>query len=331
MQRLICLLLLTAAVLVQTAGAQTPSRGTVKREVLDLTKCVAQPGDVPIPLGPGAGVEIVDWTTASTPTNHTGEFVLWFAAPLATATLFTYDAGAVFYSISNVWNPLPAGRDDKRRLQVRPFPAGLPVEAVKITVPAQRDPAAKDTAYRATLPFATVVPVSVVDIAKDATVGAGYDGVSREVKELTDGTVGADRNFTVSKPTPINSPIVSPWILLSWDQTQSVRGLALFSGKEERGLADSVIEGCVSATAPREAKDKRAWQPASVRVSDPGGFRSNQFAVVMHEFLTRGVRIRNTNGMGEISLGEILVFSQAPQTSPGKTNTAPTEPKPAHP
>jgi hypothetical protein len=173
--------------------------------------------------------------------------------------------------------------------------------------------------HRASLPFATLIPARVQDVAPEAVVTSRFGAPGSVVTALTDGVVDATRNFTLAQPSPVAGAEALPWLLLSWNQTQSVRGLAIFSGAEERGFEGVVIEGCVSTNAPRDVTDAASWQRPAVRLTEPGHFRGCRFAVVQHEMFVRGLRLRCTNALlPEISLGEILVLSLAPAGSGGR-------------
>jgi len=71
-------------------------RFSLQTDLLDLTNCVAQPGNVPVPLGPtNANIEIINWTTKPVGSNQPGEFIVRFKRPTSVGTLIQYEGGQV--------------------------------------------------------------------------------------------------------------------------------------------------------------------------------------------------------------------------------------------
>ena len=320
MKRNVLFIILRTGLIAFTHSAGAQSRYSLKPEVLDLTQCIAQPGRVPIPLAAnGLNLEIVNWSAAPTPTSQPGEFLLKFARPMSLGSLMAYEPGEISYLISsNRWKPLPAGYDAGRKLQVIPFPPRELVEAIKFVVPAQRQPdgAAADAAYRATLPFVIFVPVRAINIASEATVAVSSADKTtapsmpwlNRPETLVDGFVDSKMNFSTAPRDP-NSPDQAPaWIRLTWDQPQSIRGLAFMHGAAEQGAADAIIEFHATEGDPLAPEKPYDWGTLALRTAQTGNFRSNQFGVVMQELVTRSLRLRSTNQPPRLSLGEIMIL-----------------------
>lgn len=308
--------ILLVAVAALSAHGQEPVRFSLKTDVLDFPRCLAQPGSVPLPHMPNdPNLEVAGWETALTPTNHTGEFVFRFLQPTAVGTLFCYGADRVFCSVSNAWHPVSLGRDAARRVKVVPFPAGQLVDAVKITVPAQKDAGAPAAGYRARLPWATLAPVRVVDISKDAAVTVSLRDPAQPPTGLADGLIETSQVLSITRPGPA-APDVFPWTLLTWQQTQSIRGLALFFERDDPALTDVQLYGFAGSGEPPTTGEGAGWDAPPVLASNPGPFWADRFFIIRHGMTGRAVQIRSTNDLGRLALREVLVMTDADKAQP---------------
>jgi hypothetical protein len=60
-------------------SAQQSMRFSLRPDQLAISKCLAQPGSVPIPLvATNLNLEVADWATAAASTKQPGEFLLVF-------------------------------------------------------------------------------------------------------------------------------------------------------------------------------------------------------------------------------------------------------------
>src|SRR6185436_16603324 len=120
------ILSLFLAALASGAPAQSTQRFSLKTDTLSLSNCIAQPGNVPVPLtAEDFNLEIVNWLSAPRPTNHTAEFLLQFNAPTRVGTVIAYEPGMVSFLSSNTWTTLPPAGNAGRGLQVIPVALGI--------------------------------------------------------------------------------------------------------------------------------------------------------------------------------------------------------------
>lgn len=305
--------LLVLAVSAGTTSAQSPpplARFSIRTDALALSNCVAQPGGVRLQLVPESpSLEILDWSTPPA-TNRTVEFTVSFRAPTPVGSIITYDGGEVSFLASGVWQQLDPGTDAGRRLQVLPLPPGAAVEAVKFLVPAAPLPAADGKAgqFKATLPFATFIPIRAVNIAMDATVAVSSGTPGARPGMLIDGEVDARQNFSTVRHDALLSPTTSEWVMLSWSAPRPIRGLAFLRGSEDAGFGGSRIEVFTGPGDPSASRGTNDWVEVSGRSTSPGRFRANQFFVSMRPFEARAVRITSTGQVDRVSVGEIAVF-----------------------
>lgn len=306
-------------------AAPRAMRFTLRPDMLDLARCVAEPGAVPLSLETtNVNLEVLDWQAAPSSMSHTGEFLLRLRAAMPVGSLITYGAGEIFYSVSNAWRKLAAPEEAGRLLQVSPFSGLERVEAIKITVPARLENENDDAAekvYRAVLPFAALVPVRLASIGQEATVTvsslsapAADDSATpwlNHPETLVDGFIDPRRNFsTLDRGVPL-SPEAPAWILLTWPEPQSIRGFAIWKGAEEEGLGEMKVEYFAGRGNPFESGNPDDWRVLGVMPTLPGQFRSYQFFVGRQTVTSNGLRLSSTGGVHRISLGELTVMEPA--------------------
>lgn len=310
--RLVILLSLLA-VFVNGAAVQPTLRFSLKTDVLALSNCIAQPGNVPVPLGAeDLNLEIVNWLGAPAPTNHTAEFLLRFKAPTPVGSVIAYEPGAISFLSANAWTTLPSSDAVARKLQVIPFPPGAQVEAIKFSVPSHPiGGAGPDVGiHRASLPFATFLPIRAVNIAGEAVATASSAASENRAAVLNDGLLAPLRNFATAPRPDVVSPEQPEWLQLTWAAPRDFRGLAFFHGRMETGAGHAVFatyRGDGDPAAPGHAEN---WEPMRLRSTPPGRFAANQFFVSMQPLQSRALRITSTGTVSQITLGEIVVLSQ---------------------
>ncbi len=294
------------------AFAQRQVRFSLETAVLDLTNSFAQPGKVAIPLAPtNANLEITDWAAAKVSTNHQAEFLLKLKAPTTLGSVLAYGAGAISFLSDGEWKALPATVGAKGPLQLIPFPALDLVEAIKVQVPA-KPINGKIGTYQATLPFLTLIPVRAINLAPAARVTASSAGeASNGAKEkldpqmVVDGIIHPQRNFVTARPP---EDARDHWLLLSWKEPKSFRGISIFRGGKDEGFGESITEIYTADGNPADSKEASDWKKVEGRATLPGAFRQNQFFVSFEGQQTRGLRIRSLGGVDQIAVGEIVVL-----------------------
>ncbi len=287
---------------------------------IDLAGSLARPGEVPAPLAATPlGVEVVDWRTVETVAAQPGVFTLRFAQPLVDASVFAYSPGAVSYLAAGEWLPLPAAAAADWRLQTLALPAGVAVEAVRFEIAAQLSPGGAGLpAYRATLPFAMLLGFRAANLAPTATVAvssaekpsSGFQPQPwlNRPPTLVDGFVDARRNFfTAARDGEITAD-QPEWLLLSWEEMQEVRALAVLRGRDEKGLGKVVVEAYAGAGDPRFVGGAGEWTELPVEWSPEGKFRALRYADFGANQRLRGLRLRTIGGVRQIGVGEIVVF-----------------------
>jgi hypothetical protein len=303
-------------------NAQSPLRFGVPAETLLASNCVAQPGNVPVPMPPGErNVEIVEWSAAPAAGPHFGEFVLRFKSPVPVGAVVGYELGDLQFWESNRWVTLPADAESGRKLQVRALPPALRIEGIKCTVPARPVPGnpAAAARYQATLPFLALLPIRVQNIAPGAVVSASSTNpAARPPQWLVQGEILPGRNFSTASRTTPRRPDASDWLMLEWQESRSFRGLALFWGKGDEGLGPVQVEAFQGPGDPRAAEGTNVWRDVQTKSTAPGRFREHQFVVASAPVETRALRLVNTNGISQMQLGQIVVLA------PLGTNPAPT-------
>jgi hypothetical protein len=316
--RLVILLLLLA-VLANGAPAQPTLRFSLKTDALALPGCVAQPGNVPVPLAAGdLNLEIVNWLSAPAPTNHTAEFLLRFNAPTPVGSVIAYEPGVISFLSDEAWTALSPVDGAGRKLQVIPFPQGAQVEAIKFSVPSHSiSGAAADVGiHRASLPFATFLPIRVVNIAGDAVATASSAAPANRAAVLNDGLLGPERNFaTAPRPNTV-SPEKPEWLQLTWAGPKDFRGIAFFHGRMETGAGHAVFETFRGDGDPNASVSTDNWEPMRLRSTAPGRFGANQFFVSMQPIQSRALRITSTGAVSQITLGEMVVLNHLDAVKP---------------
>lgn len=310
--------MLMCLALVCDAPAQRTLRFSLQTELLDLTNCLAQPGNVPIPLGAtNANIEILNWTTKAVSTNAPGEFVLKFRQPSMAGTLLQYEGGEVFVQVSNEWQAVPAPLEAGRKLQIVSLPFGEAFRALKIRVKAEQT----NDLFQSRLSFATLIPVRAINVASTAEVSASSVAPGKKPAALVDGIIGANENFSTAaqKDKP-------QWVQLTWPGPQRFRGLGFFRGSADEGLTQPLIETYSGTGDPAHATATNDWKAIFTRSTAPGAFRANQFFVAMEMQETRGLRLTATGEVSRIGLGEVVVFQDL-GAAPAPTNIVSQERK----
>lgn len=347
----LCLLCLLAA-----GSAPAQIRFALRTEVLNLTNSMAQPGGVPVPLTTNTPiVEILNWAATPTASNTPGEFLLQLRRPMRLGSIITYEAGTVAYQTNGQWTPLPPGADAGRKLQIIPFPTGVMIEAVKITVPAQIAPggATGKPQYQAVLAMAALLPVRVVNVAQTASVKvSGAETTSPELRKtrpwlnqpetLVDGFIDAHKNFSTTFFTnsPANLPTnaaplsatnspstnAADWILLSWPEPHDISGVVTYLGSEEKGFAGAVVEVFRGAGNPLNSANVIGpdWEVMEGMFAMPGKFRDNQFFIGNKTVTTPAIRFRTRGRPQAFSLGEIVLMKLLVDPRPSGPTRAPT-------
>jgi hypothetical protein len=299
-------------VLAGTTAAQRPVRFTHEVSVLDLTQCLAQPGAVPVPIKPqDVNLEIVDWATISKPEPFVGEFTLSLTEARLVGSVFVYGAEAVRYQAAGRWKQIEPGPEKGRLLQMLPLPPGDLVEKVLVQVRAHPHLEGEKTVYRATLPFLTIIPLRTLNVAGQATVTASSLAPGgAPAKVLVDGVVSEARNFSTAPREAETSEASPEWVVLSWKEPQSIRGVGLLRGSHEAGFGRSVTEFYKGAGDPiAAAAQTEGWEQVQGRATLPGAFRSHQLLVSPSSLDTRAVRIRSVGAIRQLSLGELIILN----------------------
>ena len=308
---------LAPAIGAPVASAQPSMRFSLRPEVLALSDCLARPGNVPVPLdATNVNLEILNWATTPGSTAQPGEFFLRFKQPVALGTILAYEPGSISFSSSNQWRVLRPMFDSGRKLQSIPLPPETLVEALQFTIAAKPRPGrtAAGGTYQATLPFVTLLPIRAVNLAPRAVVTAsssGTVGTKTDTPEiLVDGLLDSQEEFSpVPSPRPGANWVQLNWALLTWPQSQTFRGLALFRGLGEDRFAPVKFEIFTGRGDPRAGHDISAWQEVNLRATTPGHFCGDQFFVSRQPLESRGLRISSPGQGSQLRLGEIAVLS----------------------
>ncbi len=304
----------------------------VNIDKVSTTESLAMPGKVLLPPAATGGIEIINWVTSATMVNQTGEFTLRFTAPIDGTSIFSYDPGEVSYEAGGKWTSLPKGIDGDLHLRTIALPAGLPASAVRFSVPGNlnRNTTGK-ASYTASIPFATILNFRAVNIAPQATIvvssadklSSGFQPIPwlNKPETLVDGFIDSRQNyFTAPRGTTISSDNPE-WFMLSWNQPQSLRGLAIMRGSNEKGLGTNTVEVYSGAGDPRFATGTAGWTVVPQKWSIAGKFRSVQYMDFERNITASAVRIRVTGDIPQASLGEIVVFSDL-EKNPAPTTSA---------
>ncbi|MDX9866756.1 MAG: hypothetical protein RBT78_02410 [Kiritimatiellia bacterium] len=307
----------SSAGLVCLAGV---ARAVLADGPLDLAGSLAEPGAVrPQVVSASGRWEIADWTTAEVPAGKTGTFTLRFAASASGTSLLTYDADRADVGRDGAWQPLPPGTDEGLRLRVRPLPAEAPVRAVRLELPAKltRFPSG-GVSNCAALPFVTALPFRAVNVAPEATVTvSSADKLSsgfqpkpwlNRPETLNDGFVDAGKNFATAPRDAAITAEAPEWLMMSWDQPQSVRLLGLLRGKHEKGIGQAVVEAYAGEGDPRFATGASGWRVLPGEWTAEGAFRSLSLFDFGRTVTTRGLRLRITGGVKQAGVGELLAL-----------------------
>ena len=288
---------------------------------LSREQSAAVPGDVAVPVAEGRVLEVVDWATQASDENRPGVYTLRFKTPTEVGAVLAYDGGEMAYEVGGAWKPLPL--QPGRRLVVIPLPAGVRVDAIRLTVPARLarklDP--KAPTYESALPFLALLTPRVVNAGVEAAIvvssaappSQGFQPQPwlNRPETLVDGFVDGRQNFFTAKRDADLTPESPEWVLLAWDDARPIHGLALMRGASEKGVGQADIEVCTVDVDPRFATDPVQWKKVSAPLTAPGNFRAIQYADFGQPVRARGLRIRATGGVSQIGLGEVVVFADA--------------------
>ncbi len=193
---------------------------------------------------------------------------------------------------------------------------------MRFTVRTQLNRATTGTpSYRAALPFAMVLGFRAVNVAGQATVtvssadkpSTGFQPIPwlNHPPTLVDGFIDERHNF-FSAPRETEITVAQPeWLLLSWEQPQPLRALALLRGTDEKGIGTATVEVYAGDGDPRFATGSAGWTALPGAWSAPSAFRALQFLDFGRQVMTRGLRLRTTGGLRQVSLGEIVALSDA--------------------
>jgi len=319
------------------APSAAPMRFSLPVAMLDVTNSLAQPGNVRVPLAEtNLQLEIVNWSTAPTTNEQPGEFILRFRRPTNVGTIIAYEPGTVSYSNNQQWNTLPPPEAPARKLQVLQLPPDVMLDALKFIVPvgASTNVTTKETSYRATLPFVSLLPIRAMNIAPEARATASSTNTADRPSALVDGFVDAKQNFATAKRASLITSNAPEWIQLTWDQPRTFRGVSFFFGAEEKGLGNATLESFIGTGNPLASTGANDWEEIKGRASMPGQFRANQFFVFYENLDTRALRVKCGGGTDQMGLGELAVFaflgsSAVPVPKPAAATNA--EPKVAPP
>src|SRR5262245_4497878 len=256
------LAVLLSVLLICLASAQQPMRFTLPTDFLDLTQCVAQPGNVIIPLGASnTTMEIVNWTTRPASIPQAGEFVLRFKQPTQAGSLIQYEGGDVSVEVSNEWKAVAYPLDAGRKLRIVPLPSGQAFSAIRITVP----PVKTNGLYQSRLGFATLLPVRAINVAAIAEVTANSTAGGAEPQTLVDGVIDLRQNFsTVTRDQPLGAGAPES-ITLTWATPQRFRGLGFFRGALDEGLGARVFQTFSGAGDPKQSTGANGWRTIPAR------------------------------------------------------------------
>lgn len=272
-------------------------RFTPPISLVDVGASVAQPGNVPVPLSSAnINLEIVNWSTALTPTPERGEFLLKLKGAVPIGSILVYASGEVSAGENGRLTKL-ASMSEARKLRV--LGLGLdPIDSIKISAPPEKQPG--NAGFRATIPFLTLLPVRATNIAASADVTAS----SGNAKLLVDGV--ADENQTVL----VDGGGSNAWIRLAWKEPQAIRGIALFGGRDLTPIEELSLEFSANGS----------FRLIDGRPTEPGVFRRNTLFVTYEPVTTREIRIRRPEKQKPITLGEIVVLQELPK--PGASASA---------
>lgn len=302
---------------------QPAVRFSIRVDMVDIPNSVAEPGNVQIPISPtNLNFEIVNWSITNNTENWRGVFTVRFKAALMAGTVIAYEPGEVECLSNNRWELLQLKGETTKKLQVLPLPSGKPVEAIRFNIaPKIVKSSGKTLQYRATLAYATIVPVRLLNVASEAGIATssadkpseGFQPIPwlNRPETIIDGYIDANRNFSTAKRDQPITPASPEWIILSWEEPVPLRGLGLFFGASEKGIGDFKLEHYTGNLEPRLATGTNGWSPTPFVKTPAGKFRENQFLVFSNLITTRGIRILTTGGVDRVTIGEITAMADA--------------------
>ncbi len=315
------------------AQVQSPIRFSIRVDSVDLANSLAQPGNITIPISPtNQNFEVVNWSTTNLSEKQSGVFTIKFKSPINSGSIIVYDAGEIEFHSNNKWSRLKIEDATDRRLQVIPLPVGLSIDAVRFTIDSKiTKTSANAPQYKAVLPYLTIVPATLVNVAPEASIWTSSADKPSEGFQpqpwlnrpftIVDGYIDPSRNFSSAKrASPITSE--SPeWIILSWDKPMPLRGLGFYFGTSEKGFGNFTVEQYTGLSEARFATGTNDWQQIPLVKTPTGNFRSNQFLVFSNLVSTRGIRVLSTGGVDRITIGEITAMADARLYSKSETDS----------
>ena len=290
---------------------------------VELQKTTAEPGAVPAEVVSGpAGSRIRNWRSATTEKAEPGVFTLEFARPLRDATVIAYDGGESSFRLGKEWVPQP-GRENFHLQTLRLDRAAEPVAAVRFqTAPRLQPSAGGRASYRAELPFALVLDFAADNLAPDALVTVSSAAPPSEGFQprpwqnrpatLVDGFLADSGNFaTAPRQTDLTAE-APEWLLLSWDQEQTLRAVGHLRARNEKGFGQLVTEIYTGTGDPRFSTDPGDWRPLTGewRQAAPD-FYHFELLKLAEPVRTRGLRFRSTGGVRQLEVGELLALGDA--------------------
>jgi hypothetical protein len=293
--------LLVVALTLACSAVAEGWRFTIPAELIDPDRSVCSPGNRPPTVSTNGNVEIIDWTTALTPTPEEAEFLLRLRQPMRSGTVLYYGAGELTCALSNEWrrSEIPAGK--QRRLALVAWNSAT--DGVRIVSAPSRQP--DNSGYQANVPFLTVLPVP----AKNVASGAKITSSSGQTERLHDGILETNEMFRGAPEKGSNA-----WIVLQWPRTETIRGLGLFGGAGSTPLSEVQIQYAQN----KEGKER--WVDMEGRPTGAGLFRANQFFIAPQQITTTAVRLSQRKPEKELALTEIVVLQDMRKPSEAKSS-----------
>src|SRR3954468_949131 len=204
-------------------------RFTIPAELIDLEGSLCSPGNRSPTISTNGNVEIIDWSTALTPTPEDAEFVLKLRQPMSSGTVLYYGQGELTCGLSNEWRRSETPARKEPRLTLMAW--NSPTDGARIADAPSREP--DNSGYKAKVRFVTVLPVPAKNVSIDAQITAS----SGQTERLRDGILETNLMFRAAAEKGTNA-----WILFQWPGAEAIRGLGLFGGGEVTPLTEVHIQ-----------------------------------------------------------------------------------------
>lgn len=308
---------------------------------LDAEGCYALPGRTQASLpvlrvGSTIANHTEGWRVAESAQPGRACYVVAFKAPTPVGSVlilggwqvgFLKDGGSADADDDASWIDVPYPGDAKDSLRLVPFPPGVTTKAIRLTAPLK--PTSAGT-FTAELWLASTFAERFINVAPQAQVhvsscGPRDGGFQPDARKNTPEVLndGASRPIWQSGPRPEPLTEQKPeWVVLEWEQPQTLRGCATFMDSEATGYGQLRVEAFTGAGRPDPQAAawetvgtmdlKRPWRPVIWEHSCDFG----------RPVTTRGLRLVATQGMtqaraagGEgaspatIGLGEVMAFT----------------------